>query len=262
MDYSNNLILRNINYLLEEIGMGIGDFEAKMGVSTGYTTRTFKKESINLNMDFVVNVCNYFKISIDDLIFRDLSASFPNEKKTYSFLSKLTDDTWDSKLNWKYETPQELNERVIIYSGSPICSHPLFTHLTDERAGVTTDDAVFVSHTFDENTRINGDCYHLDMSDGATLYLMNIRDNYDVHYDAEGYETDPETALEVWMVLKDRSRHFICDNKARKGIGDKLEELYAVIKRAANCPKTSEEVESVIDAFIGKDDEVKLPFEL
>ncbi len=262
MEYNSNLVLKNITYLLEDKGMGIGDFEANMGVSTGYITRTFKKEGASLNMEFITNVCNFFGISLDDLLFRDLSSSFPSETKTYSFIKKLIDDTWDSKLNWNYKTAQELNERVFPYEGDESCSHPMFTHISNERAGVINDKAIFVSHLFGENTKILDDCYYLEMSNKSTLYLMSIRSTYKIiSDDAEDDTVINDTGLELWMVLKNGSRNFICDIKARNGIGKKLDELYTVIKSAANCPKTSDEVESIMDDFINKSD-VVLPFEL
>lgn len=249
MEYNSNLVLKNITYLLDEREMGIGDFESNMGVSTGYVTRTFKKEGASLNIEFITNACNFFGIGLDDLLFRDLSSAFPSESKTYSFIKKLIDDTWASKLNWNYETAQELNERVFPYNDDDSCSHPMFTHIVNERAGLIRDEAIFVSHLFGEDTEIDGDCYNLKMSNNSTLYLMSTISTYKSLKDDE-MSFKQETGLELWMVLKNGSRNFICDIKARNGIGKKLDELYTVIQSAANCPKTSDEVESIMSNYL------------
>ncbi len=250
MEYDSDRLLRNINTLVEERGMKIGDFETAMLVSTGYISRTFKKEDAKPNLHFLVNVAKYFEISLDDLLFKELSASSANEDKISGFLSKLIDDTWKAKLYWKPETPEDLNDRVYFSEYEDDCSHPLFSHIVVDRDGVTKDAAVFLSRTFGSNTTINGNCYKLKLDTRAELYIMNI-----CEYTSSAEK--PLQAKEMWMDVYNSEPQFLCDDKARNGIGQKLTELYAVIRRAENCPKATDEVDSIIDTYM-----TDLPFQI
>lgn len=247
MKYDPDILLKNINYLVDERGMKMGEFEAAMDVSAGYISRTFKKENANPGIDFVAKVANFFTVRVDDILSKDFSDMSANEKKISSFLTRLIDDTWRAELNWQYETPKELNERVWFTEDEEGCSHPMFTHISKYQAGITLNRAVFISHSYENDTIINDNCYKLSMDNQAVLYIMNISKD----------DASDEQAVEMWMVLRDETRQFLCDDRARNGVGQKLIELYAVIKRAENCPKSSDEVDNIIDSFMNK-----LPFEI
>lgn len=254
MNYDNDLVLKNLNKLLEEKNLKIGDFESEMQVSTGYISRTFKDGS-KPNINFLINAAKYFGISLDSLLFRDISLQTEDEKRKFDFLSKLVKDTWDSKLAWELETRSQLSNRVYEIEGNK-CTQPLF-----ETTEVWIDDnrivtPIFISRNFETNTCIYDDCYHLAMKNNATLYVMSVGYSKD-HYDEE---PTPDPVIELWMLLKNGSKHFLCDSNAKNTIGQRVTELYTVIKRAANCPKSSEEVDAVIDAYL--DGDVTLPFEI
>ena len=254
MNYDNERVYKNINKLLEEKGMKIGDFESEMTVSTGYISRTLKDGS-KPNINFLVNVANYFKIGLDSLLFQDMCDQTEDEKRKYDFINKLVKDTWDSKLAWELESRSYLSERISEYSDGS-CSHSLFEMTEFWNGDYRYCKPVFISRNFETNTIIHDDCYHVAMKNKATLYVMFVGCDRDEHDDGP----NPDPVIELWMLLKDDTKHFLCDSNAKNSIGQRVKELYTVIKRAANCPKSSEEVDAVIDAYLG--DEINLPFEI
>ncbi len=254
MHYDGKLVFKNINKLIEDKGMKIGDFEAEMTVSTGYVSRTFK-DGAKPNINFLINAAKYFDISLDSLLFRDISLPTPDEKRKYDFLQKLIKDTWDSQLAWIPETRNALNDRVYPTDDGGT-THPLFEMAPCGDNNYSRFEPTFVSHAFDTKTYISDDCYHLEMKTGATLYIMHVG-CYSDEYDPVA---PPDSVKEAWMYLKDRSKHFLCDSNAKNNVGQSVNELYAVIKRAANCPKSSKAVDDAIDAYLNESPE--LPFEI
>ena len=254
MNYNGALVCKNITKLLEDNGKRIGDFESDMLVSTGYVSRTFK-DGAKPNINFLINAAKYFDISLDTLLFRDISLPTPDEKKKYDFLHKLIKDTWDAKLEWQPESSSALNDRVYETSGGGT-THDLFEMAECGEGKNRVFKPTFISRSFETNTCVFDDCYHLEMKTGATLYIMFVG------YSSDAFDPtpDPEPVKEVWMVLKDGSKHFLCDSNAKNNVGQSVNELYAVIKRAANCPKSSKEVDDAIDAYLNELPE--LPFEI
>lgn len=251
MHYDGALVYKNILKLIEEKGQKIGDFESDMTVSTGYISRTFK-DGAKPNINFLINVAKYFEIGLDTLLFRDLSLPSSDEQKKYSFLRKLIKDTWDSELHWEPETRGYLSSRLEENpDGSP--AHPLFEMTEYWEDNCRHIRPTFISRAFETDTYINDDCYHLIMKTGATLYIMNVGQC--------SYEFDPtpspDPVKEAWMLLKDGTKHFLFDSNAKNHIGESLCELYSVIKRAANCPKSSQAVDDAIDAYLND-----IPFEI
>lgn len=244
MYYDGKRVYNNLLKLIEDRGMKIGDFENEAGVSAGYISRTFK-DGAKPNINFLINAAEFFDTTIDCLLFRQLDIETPDEKKKLDFLVKLIADTWDSKLNWITESSEHLNTRVYQTKGSA-CTHPLFSYVNLGIEGSQYLEPVFISHSYDTNTRIYNDCYNLGLPNGATLYIMNICKASASPED----EAQQKTIKEIWMVFSDGARHFLCDSTARGLIGYKVTELYASVNRAANCPKSPKDVDDVIDAYL------------
>lgn len=246
------ILFKNISFMLKKLGKKVGELEAEAGVSPGYISRTSKDENTKPGIEFIMNVANAFNISIDTLLKVDMSYMSPTEQYLIPFLEKLISDTFDSKLDWQRETAEHLNKKLCV-DVNGICDHPLFTEETlpeddDLPFPQKLTKPIFSSHSYGNNTYIAGDCFKLRMKNGMYLYIM---DAGKMDYKAEN------TVLhikEIWMCTCQNDKRFLCCTK------DNLSEIAMLIKHLYNAicenekhPKLSNNIRSVINAFMNDD---------
>ena len=84
--FDKNLMLANIYYLIKEQGRKIGEVENDAGMSSGYLSRVSKDQFTKPGIDFIFNVANILKVSIDTLVGVDLTALTPTEEYLLRFM--------------------------------------------------------------------------------------------------------------------------------------------------------------------------------
>ena len=256
-EFNKERFYNNIEYLLNIRNMGIGEFEAKTGVSTGYMARNKKDEKSKPGIEFIMGAAEQLGVSVDSLLTSELYNLTPTEQYLLEFLCKLHKDTLDDKLEWNRESADYLNGlKGNVYGDS---THVLFSSEPYSEPGETdcSERFVFHSQNLDDHTYIHGDCFNLKMQNRSTLYLMNIgkRAYYRTHSDA--------SCVEVWLCVPGDGKRFLCDNKGDNSINQKVTALYAAISEQTKHPQISAGFRSVIDSFM-KDEPIAdtddLPF--
>ena len=247
--FDKNLMLANIYYLIKEQGRKIGEVENDAGMSSGYLSRVSKDQFTKPGIDFIFNVANILKVSIDTLVGVDLTALTPTEEYLLRFMEKLRDDTTSDKLDWKRESSESLNRLQSDENGE--VGHPLFSLETFEDFGQyevpeRITEVVFVSHTFDCYTFIDGDCYSLRLKNGSHIHLMHIAKRRYSSGDPNAH------AIEMWMT-GDNGKQYLCSNIENTPLSKLLTGLYTVVSDYSKHPKVMKELRYVIDAFM-KDD--------
>lgn len=262
-EFNKNIMFDNITFMLKERGKKIGELESEAGVSPGYISRTSKEGNTKPGIDFIMKAAEALNVSVDTLLWVDMSRLTPTERYLISFLEKLTKDTLDDKLAWQTETAGYLNHRLETDMNG-YCEHPLFSIETFDEPGETEylDEVtriVFTSRSYDVHTCIAEDCYNLRMKNGTVLYLMSISKSV--------YKTgDPDAhAKEIWMCPRCGSNKFLCSTRDVSEIAILIENLYSVVSESAKHPKVEQDIKAVIDAFmnddVGDDDDTnKNPF--
>ena len=237
-EFDKRRLLNNISYLIKEQKIKTGEFEKAVGVSPGYISRSIKDELSKPGIDFVVNAANYLNVSIDTLFDVDLWSLTSTERYLVSFIEKLSKDTNEDKLFWEKETIQDLQI-------DPYCVdiHPLFVRSNNRNDGYYSDNSVctFVSDSFRYDTSIGGDCFHLELSENNTCYVMNILDG-DAFY-------DEEHALELWLHDENGKNTFLCSDK-NSSFTKSIRHLYQNIVENNKHIKVDKEVKSIIDGFM------------
>lgn len=251
IEFNKQQLIDNINYLLKESNMKIGELESEAGVSIGYISRITKESSIKPGIDFIINAAHSLNVSVDTLLNVPLSETTPTERYLISFLEKLKRSTADDDLNWVRESPDSLNRMETDINGYAL--HPLFSYETFMEQGEMeypeeVSRVVFTSHSFGVHTYICGDCFNLRMKNSSYIYLMNISKSVHRTGDASAY------AKEVWMHSPGSGTSFLCSTKSNDIFSTVINDLYATVLEFSKHPKVNKNLQHVIDAFMNDDD--------
>lgn len=248
-EFDKKLMFDNIAYLLRETGKKIGEVENESGVSAGYISRTSKDQNAKPGIEFIVRIADALHVGIDTLLGIDLSTLTPTERYLLTFLEKLRGDTVADKLDWNRESSNSLNRMETDINGN--VEHPLFSSVTfyeedpnDYPEQVTR--VVFVSHTFDEHTFIDQECFNLRLKNGAYVYLMHVEKS--IHTIDE-----PDIrAIEVWMCGQG-TRQYLCSSIDGSPLASLVIALYGAVQESAKHPKIKGDLKYSIDAFLNDD---------
>jgi transcriptional regulator with XRE-family HTH domain len=259
-EFSKQLMLDNIYFLLKEFGKKISELETDAGVSPGYISRISKEGNAKPGIEFIIKVANSLNISIDTLLNLNLTEMTPTERYLVSFIEKLTKDTLDDKLDWNRESKDRLNRAepdINMNSDHPLLSYETFYEESECEYPEEVSRVVFVSNTFDCRTAINGDCFNLRLKNGSILYVMNISKSvYNMN--------DPAAfAKEIWMYTPGAGANFLCSDRGTSPLAVLVDNLYTSVSELMKRSRIKKELKYVIDAFMKddlSDDEETLPF--
>lgn len=81
----------DISYLLKLRNMNIQELEEAIGISKGYISRCANGKKL-LSIDIVVNIANYFGVTVDDLI---------NCKHKSDYIKKLIEENKEQIINYE-----------------------------------------------------------------------------------------------------------------------------------------------------------------
>lgn len=91
----------NMEYLLKQHSMKVSDLESLLNVSAGYISRTMGTDSKKrISIDIVWMIAELFKVNIDDLLNRDLTAPTKDLKTVVDFVSKIKAETDGETIHW------------------------------------------------------------------------------------------------------------------------------------------------------------------
>ena len=116
-DYDNSTLIANIGHYCKQTGLRIGNIERFLGLSAGYISRTAKESGKKrMSIDVVWRLSKLFRVSLDDLIRRDLSRTGGDRSMLIEFIQRLRDDTRNGTLTWTIESGEgeEYQERYVL----------------------------------------------------------------------------------------------------------------------------------------------------
>ncbi|MCP1110883.1 helix-turn-helix domain-containing protein [Ohessyouella blattaphilus] len=111
--FDKDRLLKNINILIKERGLKIGELETSVGVSTGYLSRLHRAETnVIPGIDFVSNIADALDVSIDALINSEFDR--PNDNTMYmaNFLKELISDTNQLVYDWELSISTEATDNA------------------------------------------------------------------------------------------------------------------------------------------------------
>lgn len=112
MEFDKVKLMNNINALIKERGLKIGELESELKVSTGYISRMSKPENETMpSVDFIWKLSNKLQVSVDFLINGDYTSATDNLEFMSNFIHKLIAETNGMNMDWqKFFNPSCLVE--------------------------------------------------------------------------------------------------------------------------------------------------------
>lgn len=99
--FNSKHLSSNMEYLLKQHFMKVSDLESLLNVSAGYISRTMGTDSKKrISIDIVWMIAELFKVNVDDLLNRDLTAPTKDLKTVVNFVSKIKNETDGETIHW------------------------------------------------------------------------------------------------------------------------------------------------------------------
>lgn len=240
MDALKKIILANVFYLINKLGLKIGDVEERAGVSTGYLSRLNKDDnSTKLGLDLVSSLSTVLGLPMDLLCHVDLTGLTPNEAKAVMFIGKLMTETISNDRNWIRVTRKDMAELETYKDGST--ANPLVrgdgVHLWY--------DSKFAEV---QGTEVAGDVYHSEIGNDNFIYIAPVHypDSTETNYELYLCHSVQEEYESWWNLYP------VCasDPKEDSEVGSSLKKLYAAINETNRRIQFDDYVKNTIDAFL------------
>jgi|GEM_PF-570698 len=237
-EITKKIMLANINYLLKEKGMKIGELESAIGVSTGYISRLNREGSAKPGLDFLVKVAKALDVSYDVLLSLSLIDLTPTEQYLDQFVCRLIKQTKEDEISWNAEKDRSRGIIDIDDGGWLDCNYRIHEYSYDV---YTRYKSVFKSHYFKGDCEVDGnELYYLKLDNGCRLYIVSL-----TNLESE----KQERVVEIWMV-KGQTRDFVCGSGKPYHLAKPVNQLYAAVVASMQSPKIKSSVKAVIDAFM------------
>lgn len=103
-------LAQNLKYLREQRGLSQKDFSEDMGLSRG-TVGNWETGERKPDIEMIVRLAEYFSVTLDDLVLRDLKPPIPLYVSNIKFLRK------------KHEMTQEDTAKFLVVSKASYCKY-------------------------------------------------------------------------------------------------------------------------------------------
>lgn len=112
-EFNRQRLMENVNELIKEKGLKVGEVESAIGVSAGYISRLTKKETDSApSADIVWKLAKYLGVSTDMLIEGDFSKATHNLQYMRNFLLQLKVLTDSNELEWNTISVQDVDKAL------------------------------------------------------------------------------------------------------------------------------------------------------
>ncbi|MGF7011624.1 transcriptional regulator with XRE-family HTH domain [Lachnospiraceae bacterium PF1-21] len=239
--FDKEILLKNINVLIKERGLKIGELESKAGVSLGYLSRLHRAETnVIPGIDFISNVAQILNVSIDALISGDFTRSNNNTLYMANFINELLEDTNNLIIEWT--TSRSLSDASQIYDSSALIGREGPENVTSMDPNEPLRHP-FISITHKDKLIIDKDFYHAEIVENNAIFLFPL----------QTYGKQNNTSvLELYTldIKKDNLTPIYSSLDGDMIVNAKLKELYSAIKIHDEDLKITDTAKSVIDSYL------------
>ncbi len=171
-------LVSNMNALIAREGKKVGEVENAIGVSQSYLGKLSKPDSKQIpSIETVANLADLFGVTIDELLYGDLSEQSETERKLRDFILALGNDTKNDVIEW---VPQDFDTELARTKTRALKTHVIFDL---ERGKPITpldyaDGKEFLKHPINPELfgsaefYMDGDCYRCRISEKQDLYIF------------------------------------------------------------------------------------------
>lgn len=284
MEFKRHQLVENINTLIQQKNMKVGEVEQAIGISTGYISRLSKAGSESIPAtDVVWKLARHLGVSTDALISGDFSDGTDNLSVLRRFIKKLTVRTMDGQLDWSPVTTQYVN--AVLKGDEPLF---FLVQEKEKNYGVPSDpqeegfSEVNRTHAFYVNRRIvsaaspldfawlTGDGFKAKLSDTRQLYLFPMCLTFDTGTPAGSIEQDyfemymldwkPDTsfAAAAAVLTGQNTGRWVATQvydtfKSSMTLGEESRDLYNIANQTAYDVKINTGVRNAIMDFLNDD---------
>lgn len=173
MDFDKNKLMNNINTLIKENNLRIGEVEADVGISKGYLSRMSKEDNDTIpTVDLIWKLAQKLGTSVDMLVGGDFSKANDNLFFVMKFIYKLKKDTDLHNVEWK-RVPKKYYENIV----NGALTHPLFENdlpscSKDGEPDIQT--AHYKSSFTFENVSVFDDCFEGEIEYLGKIFIMEL----------------------------------------------------------------------------------------
>lgn len=168
MEFDRARLMNNINTLIKDKNIKIGELENSIGISTGYLSKMSKPDNESMpGIDLIWKLAQKLGTSVDMLVGGDFGRSNDNLYQLIKVLDKMKKDTETHNIEWK-RIPKEYYENVM--NGKE--KHPLFHSHYDWKTRQT--NYIYHSDFTKAPVGIFADCFEGEMPQFGKIYIMNL----------------------------------------------------------------------------------------
>lgn len=256
MEFDRARLMNNINTLIKDKNIKIGELENSIGISTGYLSKMSKADNESMpGIDLIWKLAQKLGTSVDMLVGGDFGRSNDNLFQLIRVLDKMKKDTDLHNIEWR-RVPKEFYENVKIGT----LPHPLF----EENLPFNDDPEEFhyKSDFTNDPVGIFADCFEGDMLEFGKIYIMNLfcktKDEGATPY-TEIILEQPEQVYEHGM---EEGRLIpICSTLGKgQSLEPYINELINCIERHEADVNLNNEQKSIISAYMNACTDDELPF--
>ena len=282
-EFNRQRLMENVNELIKQKGLKVGEVESGIGVSAGYISRLTKKETDSApSADIVWKLAKYLGVSTDLLIEGDFSKATHNLQYMRNFVLKLKKMTDSNEIEWDVITVQDVDKALQREDGADEVKEEL--PIIAKWDGILTEDGATEKGTqyldcslpscgnkrvksaaTEDTVWLCGSGFRTLLEDGTAVFLFRMEGNikinregkqevldfYDIYFgknvlnpDFEGYHPPDEGDYEYTFLPVCSTLNNAHDIEADVAL------LYRSISRHERDLKISAEVRSSIDAFL------------
>ncbi len=174
-------LVANMTALIARKDKRIGEVESAIGVSQSYLSKFSKPDSKQIpSIETVANLAQYLGVTIDELLYSDLTGYSETDKKIRDFILALGKDTEKDVVRWDSE---DFNTELYRSRKNQVLTHEIFDL---ERGRPTTpldfaDGKEFLKHPINPELfgstdfYMDGDCYKCNLTDKQCIYVFKGR---------------------------------------------------------------------------------------
>lgn len=236
--YNFKICINNLLELYKTTNLKLGEFENRIGVSSGYFSRLLKNETTsgNINVEALFNASEILGIPVDILGCDNLIELDETEKYMFDFLKKMLKNTNDDKIEWKYYKQEDIEKSTHLLSlfssnYNDFCREYVYhfesgfwndkdyqVNLIDNLLAFEQEDGLFVL------SKVNVKSYEEEF-DSFELYFKNFNEN------------------DATKILCSSSKH-------KQPLNHIFELIYSAVKINIQKIKISTDVKKIIDKFM------------
>lgn len=252
MEFDRARLMNNINVLIKEKGLKVGEVENAVGISVGYLSKMTKSDKESMpGVDLIYKLAQKLEVSVEALINGDFNKSNDNLLFLINFLHCLQQDTDLHKIEWEFfRNYSEIQEQ---YGMDEL---PMFTRTCEVNMKNGTSAFKFNSQfSLDANLTVTTENFCGFASVGMILLFKltnHLPDGEKTEFEMYAIEDKGGGREEVVP---------ICSSLDSDGdVSPYLLDLYNCLVRHSKDLKVSDETRSLINRYLSSRQPEELPF--